>query len=201
MKQAVKTLSLQDTMNDMARRMDALLDDHRRSNPGDIASQDLRFWIAVDPVLADLHKLLVDAKAQRGRIASRHGNHDPMLDIACDMVDSAACAVETRLIELRQSDETRAAVAAIMQKALADKEEEQAEAERERSKRFWKDFAAQRDTSASKQADGSLWMVLASLMLLRHNLDHADRMLSIAAIFDRAAVNDDIAFNRRRAAI
>ena len=197
--------SVQDIMNQMAGRMDALLDAQERTRTtretGDIP-EELRFWIAVDPLLGDLHKQFIDARAGHMRLSRTRGVDDPMTDVANDMVDSAQCAFETRLIELRQDEDSKAMVLALMRRAHAMHEEALNEEARERSNEFWKGFARPKYRPAPQQnAAGSFLMVMIGLMVLRQTLDIANRELSIAAIFSRATGNENgDGFNRRRLA-
>jgi len=196
--QLERRVSLQETMNRMAGRMDSLLEDHQRDlpTPETTDSHELRFWIAVDPLLADLHKHLVDAKSDRARVCARHGEDDPMADIANDIADSAQCAVDTRLIELRRNEESKAMVAALMRKSAVVRQQESIEAVRLRSNTFWKDFAAPQPHRIKKQAADSFWLLAISLMALRQTLQDANHKLSIAMTFSRATANDDMTFRR-----
>jgi hypothetical protein len=178
--------------------MDSLLDNHQRDlpTPQTTDSHELRFWIAVDPLLADLHKQLVDAKSHRARVCARHGEDDAMTDIANDMADSAQCRVDTRLIELRRNEEAKAMVAALMRKAAVARQEESIEAVRQRNNAFWKDFAAPQPHRIRKQATDAFWLMAISVLALRQSLQDANQKLSIAMTFSRATANDDLSFKR-----
>ena len=195
--------SVQDILNQMAGRMDALLDAQERTQKtretGDIP-EELRFWIAVDPLLGDLHKQFIDARASHMRLSRIRGADDPMADVANDMVDSAQCAFETRLIELRQDEDSKAMVLALMRRAHAMREEMLNEEAQERSARFWKDFARPKHRHpAVQKGASSFFMLMATLLVVRQALDQANRDLSIAAIFSRATGNENgDGWNRRR---
>lgn len=206
-----RRVSLQETMNQMARRMDGLLDqaDQKKEQdgvkPGSEAqpqSEDIRLWTAVDPVLADLQKHLADARANMQSLQKNHGSKDPMAEVAKDIAESAASAVETRLIELRQSAEKKADLKALIIKEMDEKFFAEREEERIYSKRFWAEFArprGRREIGVRKLADDSLMMVLASLMVLQYNLNRAHNALSIAASFTAASANDRFKTDRRLA--
>lgn len=180
--------------------MDSLLKDHARDNPAQdpqsniAAPQEIRFWIALDPVLADLHKHLVDAKAEMEFLSDRYGSDDPMAEVAADRVESAQCTVETRLIELRRNQEARAMVAAMISRAQALAHSESVERIRQKNNRFWKEFSAPRRPNAQKQASDSFWVMMASLAVLRESLSRTNTLLSIASTFSRASANDGKAF-------
>lgn len=62
---------------------------------------ELQAFIHLDPTLASLHKQYLDAKAQYESLIAAHGKDDAMAEIAADMMDSAWCAMQTRLLEVR----------------------------------------------------------------------------------------------------
>lgn len=184
--------SVQEIMKQMAGRMDALLDAQERTQKtretGDIP-HELRFWIAVDPLLGDLHKQFIDARANHLRLSRSRGIGDPMTDVANDMTDSAQCAFETRLLELRQDEDSKAMVLALMRRAHAMREEELNEESRAEVNGFWREFSRPKHRRAAPKGTSSFFMAIATLLVLRQALDDANRELSIAAIFGRATEN------------
>lgn len=81
------------------------------ATPDEALSNDILAMAAEDPVLASLIKQYLNASRQHKALMKRYGYHDPMADVAADMVDSAWCAIQTRIIELRMAqDESRGAV-------------------------------------------------------------------------------------------
>lgn len=208
-----RRVSLQETMNQMARRMDGLLDQagQKKEQEGakpepqaqsQVQSEDMRLWMAVDPVLADLQKHLADAKANMQSLQKTNGEKDPMAEVAKDIAESASSAVETRLIELRQSAEKKADLKALVIKEMDEKFFAEREEERIYSKRFWAEFArprGRRESGVRKLADDSVMMVLASLMVLQYNLNRAHNALSIAASFTAASANDRFRTDRQLA--
>ena len=201
-----RRVSLQETMNQMARRMEGLLDEADQNKEEATAcepkaeltagAEDLRLWMAVDPVLAELQKHLADARATMRSLQKQHGSKDPMAEVAGDVADSAASAVETRLIELRQCAEKKAALKALIIRELDEKFFAEREAERLYSKKFWAEFARPKGKTTNKEANDSFLMVAASLMVLRHNLQRATKVLSIAATFGAASANDRLSAAR-----
>ena len=187
-----RRISIQETMNRMAGRMDSLIATHARDNPTDNTPQDIRFWIAVDPLLADLHKRLLDARAQRKRIAAHHGAQSPMANTADTVVDSNACAVETRLIELRRNKEAKAKVLAIARKMHAEEERERTEDLQDYIDAFWKDFAIPQSAAAAQNAvsDSGVMMLLA-FYVFQYNAARMNRAVSMLEKFASAALNGE----------
>lgn len=95
----MQDISLQQAMN----RVSSGLEQAGLASPE--TAQPLREEIDVfaqyDPLLADLQKQYLDARAVRKRQLESFGAEDPMAEIAADMEDSAWCAMQTRYIELR----------------------------------------------------------------------------------------------------
>jgi hypothetical protein len=177
-------------MNKMAGRVDALLDQHehdhaRGARPAML--DEMRLWVAVDPLLAELHKQYLDVKAQRVRLTDKHGDSDPICDVAADMEDSARCAVETRLIELRKSEEGKAALQALIRKAHARQEAELVVAEREKTSAYWKDFAAYKGPRAVERGRMSFYKMMFYVIILQQLTEEACLHLRIAQDFTLAA--------------
>lgn len=191
-RQFERRVSLQETMNQMARRMDGLLKDSALQTEKCAGDDETRLLIAVDPVLADLHKHLADAKANMRQLQKQCGDKDPMTEVARDATDSAHSAVETRLIELRQNTEKKAAIKAMIIREADEKEFAKREEIRLHNKAFWKEFSRSKakKQDIETQAGDAFGMVLLSLMLLRHNLSRANSVLSIAATFSAVSAND-----------
>lgn len=190
MKKPVKTASIQDIMNQMAGHMDVILDRRDAAAHGPAAAalmDEVQMWLSVDPLLAELHKQYLDARAHHAKIQARHGDGDPMTDIAADMKDSAQCAVDTRIIELRQDAEARTMLQFIIRKAAAAREADLVAAECDRSTRFWRDFAVRKAPSAVARAGNSFFMMMVTLMALQQIADQAYRQLQIADVFSRAS--------------
>lgn len=198
--------SIKEIMNQMADRMDALLDERERARKtretGDIPDE-LRFWIAVDPLLSDLHKQFVDARAHHQRLMRSRGSGDPMTDVANDMADSAQCAFETRLIELRKDEDSKAMVLALMRRAHAMREEELNAKERARSNHFWREFARSKHRRPAPQPVlSNHFVMMISLYILRQSLENIRDDMSIASVFGRATGNEnDSGWPRRLAGV
>lgn len=87
-------------------------------------SGDIDAFMPVDPVLARLHKEYLEANMRHKQLLRERGKHDPMTEIAADMLDSARSAVQTRLIELQdiREEETREALARSLRARRAEQE-------------------------------------------------------------------------------
>jgi hypothetical protein len=186
-----QTPSITQTMSRMALRMEAILEAQHRDNPalqeGEVRDE-LRFWIAVDPVLAHLHKQLQDAKRAQQMVVLRHGTGDVMSDVAADMKDSAETAFETRLLELKAQEDKQRTVDAMMKAAIEEEEREKTEAVQARSRAFWREFARPKGTSAAgTKGTQQYWYILFGLMVLQSLVSHTARELSAAYEFGRAA--------------
>ncbi|HEY8190589.1 MAG TPA: hypothetical protein VIF12_07875 [Micavibrio sp.] len=184
-----KTAPIQDIMNQMASRMDLLLDHHDPLRAAYGAGADLdeiHLWIAADPLLADLHKRYLDLRANHALVLKRHGAKDPMTEIAADMADSAQCAADTRLIEVRQDAALCALVRSLKIKAHAARLHAQAKQSRHVRARINASHMASRAERARRDAGDSFWMLFVMLMLMRSMLETTRRRLSIAAIFQSA---------------
>jgi len=181
--------SIQELMNKMAGRVDSLLDqqdhDSRATHPPVL--DEIRMWIAVDPLLAELHKQYLDVRAHRARLKEKHGESDPICDVAVDMEDSARCAVETRLIELRKSEESRSALKALIRKTHAAREAELLAAEREKTSAYWREFSIHKTPRVVERGLMSFMNMMFYVIILQQLTEEACHRLRIADSFMRAA--------------
>ena len=184
------TLSIQAAMQNLSRRMDVVLDAQEANGTLNQSLPDeLRFWIAADPLLADLYKQLQDARAYNVRIAERHGQYDPMSSVAQDAKDSAESAFETRLIELKRDEDTQSQVAAMIAEALREAEHANTPAAQTRAPTFWKVFARPRPAPPpARRGPDHIFAIALGLMALQHIIDDANDSLSaMGESFTRAA--------------
>lgn len=106
----MKDLSIRDVLNSLSRHPDQVVE--RRAIPrlaaGSVPAPDLaeiERFMAIDPLLIALYKRYVDARAQY--LSALGGGKDSnmaMADIAADLADSAWCALESRIHELRENE-------------------------------------------------------------------------------------------------
>lgn len=202
MKTTKKPESVNDVMKQMAGRMDALLDAHERTQKAretGVIPDELRFWLAVDPLLADLNKQFLDARAQHMRLMRLHGTKDPMTDVANDMVDSTQCAFETRLLELRKDEDSKRTVLALMRRAYEMHQRDLNEQELAMTHKMGLARALPQGRSrAVKEGTDSFWFVLMGLAVLRAALVNANEKLTIANAFSRASKDEEgPGYNRR----
>ncbi len=121
----MKAPSLQQIMNEMASRVDAIHPAPPEQRPAQLLSE-LDAFIQMDHLLASLHKDYLDAKAQRVELIALHGDADAMAEVAMDMEDSAWCAMQTRYLELREEREIMERAQRLMRRAEEKIQEEKA---------------------------------------------------------------------------
>lgn len=111
-------LSLQNIMNEMAKG------DLTISSPApsdDFIAQcqnplsELDALVSQDELLAHLQKEFLNAKASYDRLLRENGADDAMTEVAADMVDSAWCAMQTRMMEVRANGAVMARAQSMMQ--------------------------------------------------------------------------------------
>ena len=110
----------------------------------DAAPGDVAYYIALDPLLAQLYKDYRDTQAYYARLDDGGQRNAAMRDVAQDMVDSAWSALQTRLIELREGDETVTAMQAM--RNLRHNDEARLAHERARDNERQAGFRKQRET-------------------------------------------------------
>jgi hypothetical protein len=104
--------SLQSIMNSMASRLDDILPEPLQARPADRDWPFIHLYLGSDPLLAQLYKQYCDARAKLAALHKEFGRGDAMAAIASDMKDSAHTAVETRLLEIKDSKVVQGQVAA-----------------------------------------------------------------------------------------
>lgn len=115
--------SLTDILNAMIARLEETQPDLMQAIPEERYWHMISLYIQVDPLLAHLYKQYCDAKEQLGQILATSNSNDPMAEIAWDMHDSLRSAIDTRLLELKDSDAVTARILAL--KNQSDALEEQ----------------------------------------------------------------------------
>ena len=95
----MEALSLQEVMNAVSKRLDAVRPEDAPPPP-DVMSE-LDAFAALDPLLGDLQKQYLDLRLSRKKQEKQFGKDSPMAEIAQDAEDSAWCMAQTRYIELR----------------------------------------------------------------------------------------------------
>lgn len=99
--------TLSDVLNDLAGGRVALL---VRDMAPEARRSETDLFSDMDGVLASLDRQYRYAREQHKAARREYGADSPMADIAADMEDSAWCAMQTRLMELRADGEMMQAV-------------------------------------------------------------------------------------------
>ena len=182
--------SLQNIMNEMVQRFEGIKTEGPNSYQTDPWTE-IKAYIGLDPVLGDLHKQYLDARAQHKKLLTENGKDDAMTEIAFDVRASAVSAIDTRVLELRQDDALRSVVAYRMRRAELAKEKELAA----NTKEYWKKIRGYNEEQAKAQSDknkeegvASFFAALMFLSVMTQMFNNARQKLSIASIFD--AVRD-----------
>jgi hypothetical protein len=124
-------------------------------------------FMAIDPLLADLNKRYLDAKAQHVQSISEYGADSPMTDMASWSEQSASCAVQTRLLELRSHQKTsQGAQELLMRHAEKERAEEQRAREKESIKTFEQMEMIARMHETKPQSSNAAWWMLFCLMAM-----------------------------------
>ena len=182
----MREASLQAIMSEIVQRLDA----HDTLQARGAAPQEklsglpgqIQTYLSLDPLLAELFKRYLDARASRDRLVAKHGHDAPMTEMAADMVDSAHCALETRLIEVRALYKLR--------------EERDVAGERvmiaaAQSQRFEQKMQRHNDRNmamrARRDAEKGYFYILMILFFLQNMLEQTRKNLSLASSFSGAS--------------
>ena len=184
----MKKVSLQEIMNRMVTRFETIKTEGADSYQKDPWTE-IKAYIGLDPVLGDLHKQYLDARAQHKKLLTENGKSDAMTEIALDVRASTVSAIETRVIELRKDEALRSVVAYRMRRAEIDREQELSA----ETKEYWLQIRgyneAQMRTKARKKREEGTSNFLAAIVflnLVQQMLTAARHNRSIASIVDAA---------------
>lgn len=134
----MRGLSLQEAMMQVAQGLDNTSLQPFASKKSDntkyrkASMSELEAFIALDELLAGLHKEFADTKARAQEVIVKHGLDDPMALIAADLEDSAWCRMQTRYLELRTQRTLMERAQAMMRDV--EREEERKKKEEENKK-------------------------------------------------------------------
>jgi hypothetical protein len=174
----VDTQSLHTIMNRIAAHPDMVADnavepesaprDLPRDNGFDLS--DITPFLGTDPVILDLAKIYLNAKADYHAALLTHGRDSPIVDIAGDHLDSSWCALQSRLYELKEDMAAAAraqTLAKIEKNAFEAREEERRKKEKESLK-----LAAEntRERTGQNERDSrydNLWLFIIYIMSAR----------------------------------
>lgn len=84
---------------------------------------EMQALMALDPLLAGLHKQYLDAKASRLQARSEFGADDGMTEMAAMMEDSAWCSMQTRYMEVRADRRLREQANSMVEESRLEIEE------------------------------------------------------------------------------
>lgn len=112
--------TLSDVLNDLAGGRAAAL---AQNLVAASAVREEDFFIEADGIFASLNRHYLDARARHDDARREHGADSPMADIAADALDSAWCAMQTRLMELRANGGLMRAVQSKMREAARGEEQ------------------------------------------------------------------------------
>ncbi|NQZ14041.1 MAG: hypothetical protein HRT94_04335 [Alphaproteobacteria bacterium] len=129
-------LSLQNIMNEMAKgelviATPAPSDDFVEKCQTPLSEIDS--FASMDEVLAHLQNEFLNAKAYHERLVRENGADDAMTEVAADMMDSAWCAMQTRLMEVRASREMMAKAQNMMRASARKIKENKEEKEKKKA--------------------------------------------------------------------
>jgi hypothetical protein len=186
------TLSLQEAMNEMVRRLGADQSGRDGAARKEAAAEkrvrplnEAEAYAGLEPVMGQLYKQYLDAQAAHQKVVDKHGPDSPMTIVAGDMTDSARSAVETRLIELKEN-RALAALAAIRMQEDFEESWRRKRKEQKAIDAFYEDERRRLADRARKAGEDGYFMALMLMMLLNASLQAARRNLSIAAAFSTA---------------
>lgn len=159
----------------VANRVEAL----RLEQPAELRKSpmsELEAFIQMDPLLADLHKEFQDVRRNHRDLLFKNGCDDPMAQMAADMEDSAWCAMQTRLLELRNQPIKMRMAQRIQNEARREAEKQE---EQDRAKVIG-GFIQQVATVENRKQDRGMpglieWLIFYIYVLREHNLMPAFR--------------------------
>jgi|MDSW01.1.fsa_nt_gb hypothetical protein len=141
---------------------------------------EVGLYISRDKLLADLYRQYLEA--QRNYIISvkRHGAQDAMTEIAQYTADSAYCAMETRLIELRGNPEMQVQIERVQKKQRAAYESDMKKRQEEYARRGITQpdgISQQTRHKETNKSSNMLWfMFMISMMEQEMERSRATRM-------------------------
>jgi hypothetical protein len=145
--------SLNSIMNDVASMLDGMGEGQRSFQPisqGEPLSE-MDAFAQLDPLLAQLHKDYIDARAMRSQAVREYGADDAMTEMAAYTEDSAWCAMQTRYMELRADRAMMAKAQMTMREEEELLERQKREEQQDRALKFYRQMEAQQEYLKSKK--------------------------------------------------
>lgn len=128
---------LHTVMNDVASMLDGMLSAASQS-PKREPMSDLEAFAQTDPLLAQLQKDFIDARALRIQAQKEYGQDNPMTDMAGLSEDSAWCAMQTRFLEVRADRACAKKAQDILLEERLEAEREERRAREEQTLKFYR---------------------------------------------------------------
>lgn len=126
--------SLLDIMNEVSARLDRAPLKQPVVAYHQEGLDELQAMMALDPLLADLHKQYLDAKSSRLQARKEYGANDGMTELAAMMEDSAWCSMQTRYMEVRADRKLREQANSMVEESRLEAEEH---ARKKRERETW----------------------------------------------------------------
>lgn len=165
---AIRPKSLDSLMDDMASRLETI-------KPAVLREVSrIEVLIAVDPLLASLHKEFCDVKGRHNKLLETNGPDDAMVEVSADVVDSAQSALDTRILELEEEAAGEGDEAIALRRHIR---REKARAELELSQKIHKE-----KKEREKENDAFFWMMVWT-WITQQTLAAARNTLSASAAF------------------
>jgi hypothetical protein len=147
--------NLQGIMNDVSRRLDGLTPISR--SPRYEGLSEIEAFMTIDPLLADLNKHYLDAKANRIKAVKDFGAGDGMTEMAILYEDSAWCAVQTRYMELRTERQLMAQAQQMMEEKRREEASEEKAERKRKALQMFEDMQIYARMHEKAPKDFSLW--------------------------------------------
>ncbi|MCB9964431.1 MAG: hypothetical protein H6855_03900 [Rhodospirillales bacterium] len=183
--------SINDILIKIEQRLDVL--SLYEENPAPVSLDPLSeagLYITSDRLLAELYRQYLDSQRHYVQTLQTHGKDAPMTEIASDMAESCFCAMETRLIELRQEKDLTEKVTRLQdsQKKAYQQELQQRQKTQARRGLPSSDRSDQKKTNTAKiSVDNMAFWTLFALAFMQQNQDIMKDCKPAATDFTKAA--------------
>ncbi|PZQ43274.1 MAG: hypothetical protein DI551_12430 [Micavibrio aeruginosavorus] len=128
------------------------------------ALDEMQAFVMLDPLLADLHKQYLDAKANYQSALKEFGKHDGMTEIAAQMEDSAWCAMQTRYMEVRADRAMMAQAQSMMAESIQEEKESVRNQKEQDALQAWANLQFYQSLQKKTKADADDALVFFYLM-------------------------------------
>lgn len=173
-------------MNEVSARLDRV-PPKQPSVPTQDGLDEMQALMALDPLLASLHKQYLDAKVSRIQAQKEYGAGDGMTEMAAILEDSAWCSMQTRYMEVRADRHLREQANTMVEESRLEIEEA---ARKKRERETWDYVQAIQTMVRMREEDrrsmAGWWIILmmyfsqAVPMFREHHAMHKFNRLSVA---------------------